>query len=109
MSVEFPCKEVGTNQKQIKNRIQMVYRNYTYLRDKLNKNWMSLKVQQVEHISLRPQLTRQANKEKSVKDKDKDKEKDKSGLYSCSHCKSGLYGGGRGSCLWKDKTGAKAK
>ena len=29
--------------------------------------------------------------------------------YSCSHCKSGLHGGGRGACPWKDKTPAEAK
>ena len=29
--------------------------------------------------------------------------------YSCSHCKSALYGGGSTSCPWEDKTVAEAK
>ena len=61
----------------------------------MNKNWMSLKLQSAEISSLRTQLVHGGD----------------SGTqgYNCSHCKSALHGGGKGSCPWKDKGSSDAK
>ena len=70
---------------------------YIYLRDRQSKNWMSLKLQHAELTSLRAQV--QGNGETG-------------GIihgYGCSHCKSGLHGGGRTACPWKDKSSTDAK
>ena len=75
----------------------MIAKVYIYLRDGQAKNWTSLKIQRAEINSLRTQVM-------SVGAGD-----GANTGYSCSHCKSGLHGGGRGSCPWKDKLPADAK
>ena len=77
-----------------RHRIQMVCRIYTYLRDGQSKGWISLRIQQNEIISLRAQMGQGDGAAQG---------------YSCSHCKSGLHGGGRTSCPWVNKNSAEAK
>ena len=74
----------------------MIYRVYTYLRDGMNKTWMSLKLQQSEIATLRSQMSQIGGDGASQG-------------YNCSHCKSVLHGGGRSAYPWKDKTAAEAK
>ena len=90
-------EKLGLLRGKYRHRIQLMGKLYIYLRDGQSKNWMSLKLQHAEITSLRTQL--QGSGETG-------------GIahgYGCSHCKSGLHGGGRTACPWKNMTSTKAK
>ena len=92
--LKYHSDKLGLIRGKYRHRIQMVCRIYTYLRDGQHKNWMSLKIQENEITSLRSQMV----------------QGDGAGQgYACSHCKSGLHGGGRTSCPWVNKSSSEAK
>ena len=93
---KYHAEKMGRIRAKYRNRIQMICRMYTYLREGQSSNWMSMKLQNAELITLRTQMTNQGGDGGSQG-------------YSCSHCKSALHGGGRGACPWKEKTPAEAK
>ena len=64
------------------------------MRDGQSKDWISLKIQQNEIISLRAQMVVGGGAIQG---------------YAFSNCKSGLHGGGRASCPWIDKSSSEAK
>ena len=93
--IRYHAEKIGGIRVRYRHRLQMICRMYIYLREGMNKNWMSLKLQSAEISSLRTQLVHGGD----------------SGTqgYNCSHCKSALHGGGKGSCPWKDKGSSDAK
>jgi hypothetical protein len=95
--LQHHAEKLGLLRGKYRHRVQLMCKVYIYLRDGQSKNWMSLKLQYAELTSLRAQV--QGNGETG-------------GIvhgYGCSHCKSGLHGGGRTACPWKDKTSNEAK
>ena len=78
-----------------RQRLQMICRVYTYLRDGQSRTWMSLKLQETEISNIRSQLSQPGVEAAQG--------------YSCSHCKSALHGGGRTSCPWVNKSASEAK
>jgi len=78
-----------------RQRLQMVCRVYTYLRDGQSKTWMSLRLQETEISNIRSRLSQPGVEATQG--------------YNCSHCKSALHGGGRTSCPWINKPAAEAK
>ena len=95
--LKYHGEKLGLIRGKYRHRIQLVCKVYIYLRDGQTKNWMSLKLQHAEITSLRTQLLGTADGGGVVQG------------YGCSHCKSGLHGGGRTACPWKDKSSADAK
>lgn len=95
--VKHHAEKVSLIHGKYRHCIQMVAKLYIYLWDGQSKNWMSLKMQHAEITSLCQQIVRQGDGG------------DGSQGYNCLHCKSALYGGGKQSCPWKDKSGTEAK
>ena len=95
--VKHHAEKVSLIRGKYRHRIQMIAKLYIYLRDGQAKNWMSLKIHHAEITSLRQQMTRQVNGGGGIQG------------YNCSHCKSALHGGGKGSCPWKNKSSSDAK
>ena len=95
--VRYHAEKLGLIRGKYRHRLQMVCRVYIYLRDGQTKNWMSLKLQSAEISSLRSQIGQQGHDAGGTQG------------YNCSHCKSALHGGGKGSCPWKDKSSSEAK
>ena len=91
------AEKLGLLRGKYRHRIQLMGKIYIYLRDGQSKNWMSLKLQHAEITSLRAQVQGSGETGGIVHG------------YGCSHCKSGLHGGGRTACPWKDKPSNEAK
>ena len=94
--IRHHAEKIGLIRVRYRHRLQMICKLYIYLRDGQYKNWMSMKLQSAEISSLRSQLGRQGGDGGTQG-------------YNCSHCKSSLHGGGKGSCPWKDKDSSEAK
>ena len=77
----------------------MIAHHYIYFRDGMSKGWQSLGLHKLALHSLRSA---------GGGDEDGGTSQGNKGRV-CSHCKTGLHPGNKGSCPWKDSTPKEAR